>query len=117
MNLDKLTPVSCSCDKCVNICRTAPCIGTREDILKLVKSGYGNRLFPTVLAAPIVLTMFGKPVSIVASKFENGKCTFLTEENKCELHDIGLKPTEGKITIHSEPTDINVFKQIIETWL
>lgn len=99
------------------MCRTAPCIGTREDILKLVKSGYGNRLFPTILAHPKVLELFGKTVPIMASKFENGKCTFLTDDNKCDLHDKGLKPTEGKITIHSEPTDINVFKKIIETWL
>lgn len=116
MDLDNLTPVSCSCDTCVNMCKTAPCLGTRDDIIKIAKAGYGSRLFPTTVSAPIVLQLFGKPINLIAPKFDK-QCTFLTEDNKCELHDKGLKPTEGKLAIHSQPTEVETFKSIIQTWL
>ena len=116
MDLDNLTPVSCSCGTCVNMCRTAPCIGTKEDIIKLSKAGYAKRLAPTTLVAPIIFQLFGRPITIIGAKFDK-QCTFLTEDNKCELHDKGLKPTEGKLAIHSQPTDVEVLKSIIQTWL
>jgi hypothetical protein len=28
-----------------------------------------------------------------------GKCTFLTRDDLCELHDLGLKPLEGRLAI------------------
>lgn len=38
-----IRPSECSCEKCKNLCRT-PCLGTPEDINKLLEAGYGKRL-------------------------------------------------------------------------
>ena len=37
---------------------------------------------------------------IQARQEENGYCTFF-RDGLCELHDLGLKPTEGRLSHHS----------------
>ncbi len=41
-----------------------------------------------------------RPVLMLQAKIENGWCTFY-HDGKCELHEQGLKPTEGKLSHHS----------------
>ena len=38
-------PIECKCQKCKQQCKT-PCLGTPEDILRLIKAGYKDRLAP-----------------------------------------------------------------------
>lgn len=33
------------------------------------------------------------------------RCTFLTPEGRCELHDKGLKPLEGRVALHYNNDD------------
>ena len=47
-------PVSCKCDKCRNQCRT-PCLGTPDDILRLIEAGYRSRLVPTLWGVGLVM--------------------------------------------------------------
>jgi len=93
-----ISPTECSCNKCVNMCKTAPCLGTPEDMAKLIAAGYGDKIMPTTVATPIVLAHFGKPINIFALEFddENGQCCML-ENGLCKLHESGLKPLEGKL--------------------
>lgn len=94
-------PSACSCESCKNQCRT-PCIGTPEDIERLIEAGYTDRLAPTLWAAGIVMGVTDKVIRMVQPKREdNGWCTFRTPEWLCELHDKGLKPTEGRLSHHS----------------
>lgn len=96
-----LQPSVCSCDKCKNLCRIAPCLPTPDDVIKLVLAGYASRLLPTTWAAGVP---FGLPeIELVAPQYDNkrGCCTFLTDDGLCELHDKGLKPTEGRLAHHS----------------
>lgn len=90
-------PSECSCNSCLNMCRQTPCLGTPLDIHNLIEAGYGDRLSETVWVAGLRYGV--PPVAMIQSEFDEGRgcCTFLTDFGLCELHEIGLKPTEGKL--------------------
>lgn len=90
-------PVSCKCQLCKSQC-AAPCMGTPEDMLKIIEAGYGNR----VVIAPV------DGLQILSPMYDGQKkaCTFFTN-GLCELHESGLKPTVGKLSHHS--TDLKSF--------
>lgn len=93
-------PTVCDCAKCQSQCHT-PCLGTPEDIARLIERGYGDRLAPTTWAAGMVMGVTDRPVEMIqAVQREDGYCTFF-HDGKCELHDLGLKPTEGRLSHHS----------------
>ena len=94
-------PVSCKCDKCRNQCRT-PCLGTPDDILRLIEAGYRSRLVPTLWGVGLVMGRLPYAVPMVqAIREDNGFCTFY-HNGLCELHDLGLKPTEGRLSHHHD---------------
>lgn len=93
-------PIVCKCQKCKQQCQT-PCLGTPEDILRLINAGYKKRLAATQWCVGMVLGKIGYPVLMVqAIREENGYCTFF-HNGLCELHDLGLKPTEGRLSHHT----------------
>lgn len=92
----------CACKECINQCKTAPCLGTPSDILKIIAAGYKNQIAFTKWGAGIKQNI--PPITMLQPYFdiERGCCTFLDENKKnCTLHDAGLKPTEGKLSHHS----------------
>lgn len=92
-------PVECRCSACRAQCRT-PCLGTPEDILRILQAGYKARLVPTLWAVGMVLGHFPYPIPMVQARQVNGYCTFF-RDGLCELHEIGLKPTEGRLSHHT----------------
>ena len=93
-------PIECKCQKCKQQCKT-PCLGTPEDILRLIKAGYKERLAITHWWVGIARGKLDFPVIMIqARQEENGYCTFF-HDGLCELHDLGLKPTEGRLSHHS----------------
>ena len=93
-------PIECKCQKCKQQCKT-PCLGTPEDILRLIKAGYKERLVITHWWVGIARGKLDFPVIMIqARQEENGYCTFF-RDGLCELHDLGLKPTEGRLSHHS----------------
>ncbi len=93
-------PCECRCERCRNQCRT-PCLGTPQDILRLIKSGFKGRMEPSLWAVGLVLGKFPFPIPMVQARREkNGFCTFY-HNGLCELHDLGLKPTEGTLSYHT----------------
>lgn len=101
-------PVECKCSICKSQCQKAVCLGTPEDIMNLVKAGFGSRLMQTSWGAGVKMGLIKEPVDIIAPLYdtEKGACTFFTN-GLCELHDLGLKPTEGKLSHHT--TDLANF--------
>ena len=94
------SPIECKCQKCKQQCKT-PCLGTPEDILRLIKAGYKERLAITHWWVGIARGKLDFPVIMIqARQEENGYCTFF-RDGLCELHDLGLKPTEGRLSHHS----------------
>lgn len=95
-------PTECDCDKCSRMC-TAPCCGTIEDMQNLIDAGYGNRLMlddwpddNDIIKPAMKGHEGGKAPWDVRT--EEG-CTFW-KDGKCELHQSGLKPTQGKLAHH-----------------
>ena len=91
----------CRCRYCREQCKT-PCIGTPSDIQKLIEHGYKDKLEICENTAGIVLGLTDKTTTIVAPKrTESGACIFFNEEKLCDLHSLGLKPLEGKLSFHT----------------
>ena len=104
----KLT--ECKCVRCRNQCHT-PCLGTPEDISKLIEAGYQDRLAPTQWMVGMLMKVHDRPILMVQPKVEgNGWCTFY-HDGLCELHDLGLKPTEGKLSHHTTALDSLCFRR------
>lgn len=98
-----MKPSQCKCKLCQQQCHT-PCLGTPNDILRLIEAGYKDRLEPTIWGAGMVMGTTDHPIPMVQARIEarigGAWCTFF-HDGLCELHDKGLKPTEGKLSHHS----------------
>ena len=99
----------------------ATCCGTPEDMQRLINAGYGRRLMYDDLPG-------GEDMIKPALKgFEGNKsgwdvaskegCTFW-KDGKCELHDLGLKPSQGKLSHHSLTQEENnaIGNFVNESW-
>jgi hypothetical protein len=111
----------CSCDTCKNMCKKCPCIGTPEDILNIINAGYGYGLSNTTWLTGMAAGEHNAPVQMIQPLKKDNGCAFLDDSNLCILHDLGLKPTEGKISNHAD-TPVNSFKETINykvamTWI
>lgn len=91
--------VSCSCEQCRKMCERTPCMGTPHDILALIDAGYIDQLCYTEWAAGIVLGFTKTTIPMIQIKYYKGACVFY-HDGKCDLHESGLKPTEGKLSHH-----------------
>lgn len=81
------------------MCERTPCLGTPHDILALIDAGYIDQLCYTEWAAGIVLGFTKKTIPMIQIKSYKGACVFY-HDGKCDLHESGLKPTEGKLSHH-----------------
>lgn len=106
----------CDCEKCQRMCH-APCCGTPDDMMKLIKAGYAHRLCfddwegmpPNIHPA---LKGYEGSTSPFYCRSKEG-CTFL-KSGKCELHDLGLKPLMGKFAHHSyEDSDYEEIEEYV----
>lgn len=84
----------CSCQRCANMCARCPCLGTPNDILRLINNGLGEFIQDTAWA--VGLLYYGHPdvIDMVQLKSTQNGCCML-ENGKCKLHQLNLKPTEG----------------------
>lgn len=106
-----MKPIECKCNLCKMQCK-APCLGTPEDMDKILAAGYGDRLEG--------ITVEG--LAIIRPKLDRKKdaCTFFTN-GLCELHDAGLKPTVGKLSHHSTTAQSfnhkkSIHKFVMDEW-
>lgn len=114
-------PVECKCEKCKSQCVISPCLGTPEDIEKIIDAGYKERIFPTDWAAGLVMKVTNDIVEMYQPEHKETGCTFF-KNGLCELHDKGLKPTEGRLSHHSHKIDNFVVKKslswnVAKEWL
>jgi hypothetical protein len=112
-------PVSCKCNACKQQCKTAPCLGLPEDIEKLIDAGHGEKIFATGWAAGIFMGVTNDIVSMYQAELTPDGCVFL-KDGLCSLHDSGLKPTEGKLSHHTQVPVIgskNLTWIIAKEWL
>ena len=105
------------------MCKNRPCWGTPEDIEKIKAAGYSHKLMMDYwyksdeedipIEAPAIVGYEGKD----APFWPSGQCTFL-ENDRCILHDLGLKPTEGRLAHCSDKNDlpVSLHETVAMTW-
>lgn len=113
-------PVRCSCDKCKKQCKV-PCLGTPDDILKLIDAGYISKLRITYWMVGMMLKKIPCPIPMVQIMSGEKNCTFFFN-GLCQLHHTGLKPTEGKLSHHSITLENYLFElslswNVAKTWV
>lgn len=112
--IQKITSVTgrrvseCSCEKCKKQCRI-PCLGTPHDILRLIEAGYADKLAFTHWAVGMMLDKLSMPIPMVQIKQTENGCIFF-KNGLCELHDLGLKPTEGRLSHHEIKLENYIFE-------
>ena len=93
-------PTNCKCQECKKQCLRAPCLGTPQDILRLIDAGYADKLSFTEWATALFLGRVGYTIKMIQAKQTDTGCIFF-ENGLCQLHDLGLKPTEGRLSNHT----------------
>lgn len=93
-------PISCKCKQCQQQCRTCPCLGTPEDIERLIDAGHADKLAVTDWYVGQLAGAITYPIPMVQTIQTDAGCIFF-HNGLCELHDQGLKPTEGRLSHHS----------------
>lgn len=102
-------PVACDCEHCRRQCRI-PCLGTPEDIWRLIESGYQDRLRITFWCVGMIMGKLSFPILMVQAYQTSHGCVFW-KDGLCELHDSGLKPTEGKLSHHIVTEENLIFEK------
>lgn len=103
---------ACSCETCQDMCRRRPCWPLPNEARKLIEMGYAKRLMfdwwgtsleeeDIAIISPAIVGREGQQ----APFFPYGRCTFLTDEGLCELHDSGAKPAEGRLALCTQSVD------------
>lgn len=107
-------PSACKCKVCKSQCTTTPGLGTPEDIIKIIAAGFADKLAITVWQAGVNMGVMEKPAEIIAPLIDKntGACSFY-QDGLCELHDLGLKPTECRLSHHSiRKTNVDAKKSL-----
>lgn len=98
-------------------------MGTPSDIEKLKAAGYADRIYPTVWLAGIAMGIINFPIEMEQPLYDTarGCCTFF-KDGLCELHELGLKPTEGKLSHHIHKAETfskqkNLTYAVAKTWI
>jgi hypothetical protein len=98
----------CSCDRCVMMCKTYSCLPTPQEAEVLINAGYGDRMMmdtrpaisdPKLLILTLIPAMKGYERRISPMQTGISDCSFL-ENDRCTLHNPGMKPLEGKFNRH-----------------
>lgn len=105
------------------MCQRRPCWPTPVDTERLIAAGFGDSLMldwwfdheqntTIYLLTPAIVGSESKQ----APAHPSGPCTFLSEAGLCHLHDLGLKPTEGKLAMCKNNTPARLHEDIGRTW-
>lgn len=114
-------PICCKCQECKKQCMRVPCLGTPDDILNLLEAGFADKLALTEWATGLFLGRVNYTIRMIQAKSTEQGCIFF-ENGLCRLHDLGLKPTEGKLSYHTIKLDNYQFNksiswQVAKTWI
>jgi hypothetical protein len=118
-----MTDVACDCPECRAMCTRRPCWPTPADAERLVAAGFGRRLMrewwfdhshekTVFLLTPALAGREGGESPVHPA----GPCTFLTADGLCELHAVGLKPSEGRRALCHNRTPVDLHQRIGQTW-
>lgn len=130
---------SCTCSKCARACEHNPGWMTPDEALAAVEAGHAVRLMldwlepsdevgnedriPILCPASEGYEGEDAPempeedfITLIFSPWFKGRCTFLTPDSKCEIHDSGFKPLECREALSCNPSKeaaMNLHAQVI----
>ncbi|QLE46489.1 hypothetical protein FD723_40470 (plasmid) [Nostoc sp. C052] len=112
--MEKITCAGCLHG--VMMCQSNPCILTPEEAKNLIDKGFSDRLMiewwdkdgdnnhPEFYFMSCAISGYEGILAPelpedpqLLDSWTKGKCTFLNQDNLCELHDLNLKPLEGHV--------------------
>ena len=115
----------CTCVSCQDMCRK-PCYPTPPDAEKLINAGFADKLriedsYET--GVYVVAPVFKGRNGVDDPQYDYSRhdgCAFLCD-GLCELHDLGLKPLEGRLVIHnghpaSKQIPVNLHGRLVDLW-
>ena len=116
----------CTCEKCVEMCLTYPCMPLAEEAEKLISAGYGPLLALDTLNSwfdgkgkilALRPAMVGLEHDLLPCEIGKSPCVFLKNE-RCLLHDLGLKPYEGRECLHNTTfnQEMKTVDQLKKSW-
>lgn len=114
---------SCFCEKCASLCRRNPGWMTPDEAEAAINAGMQGRLMqdwidPDIsvgndemifVLGPACVGHEGDMAPATPDDFftawfwEKGRCTFLTAQDLCEIHDSGFKPVECREASGCQP--------------
>lgn len=107
-----MTETKCCCEKCKSMCAHSSCVPTPDEARALIKRGYADRMACFMQSRDGVVSRYVAPRFGADQAF--GPCTFF-RDGLCELHDIGLKPLEGRLAHHSLNPSV-VRSEVLRHW-
>ena len=110
-----MSPIDCNCLQCQAMCVVSVCLPTPDEA-RALHADCPDRMGRYVahgvkVWAPATV---GKETEVLDGT-EHGTCTFHTPDGRCELHDLGRKPLEGRLASHDRSRR-EVFGQVLATW-
>lgn len=114
---------ACTCEECKAMCERRPCWPTPDDAQRLIDAGFADRLMldwwfdhtqdkTVYVLTPAIAGREGRQAPAIPS----GRCAFLDAQGLCQLHDLNLKPSEGKQALCKERTPADLHERIAQTW-
>ena len=119
MDLKSLKKYECHCKICRSLC-DRPCWPTPKEAEAIINAQLGARLMrdyycnkekDVFVLCPAIPGYEGKH----ARFFPTGGCTFQKKNGMCILHDMNLKPLEGRLC-GCRKIDVPVHKLIADMW-
>lgn len=119
---------SCTCKECKVMC-SHPCWPTPDEAVALINAGFSGKLMAdfwvntdrpdTDILCPAVPGYENEyaPQWIGFSPKDSG-CVFQSDDGLCKLHDMGLKPIEGRLAMGCADDDENnnTHRHVFEMW-
>lgn len=111
--------MSCTCEKCVDLCKNRPCWGTPKEIKNIINAGFGNKLMLDYWVTDSENILIVSP-AIKGFEWKNspfiptGECSFLLKYGLCEIHEI--KPLEGREGYGCKQTKFTSHKDVASLW-
>jgi len=104
----------CTCDICKAMCQE-PCWPSPDEAQGLIDAGYSERLMPGIWWRVEEGAVHVLSPSRQANRLSK-RCTFQDRRGLCELHDLGLKPMEGRLARCDDNGPHFLREKVVETW-
>ncbi len=114
---------ACDCQSCQSMCAHTPCWPSPREAERLIREGYAGSLMLSegdagggfAVVSPAIAGHEGRAAPAVPK----GACVFFTAERRCALHDLGLKPIEGRLAMcagASRPAPDDLHHRVAMLW-